>query len=97
MAHPSTGRTRSKLFSSAERPNVCIWSNYQGMRLISIPMKGSGIISSAWSWAMSVVLISMTCLLSLFEPENVYDTNVRSFVVAHDNVDTRFSFLSHDQ
>ncbi len=48
-------------------------------------------------WAMSVVLISMTCLPSLFEPENVCDINERSFAVAHDNVGTRFSFLSRDQ
>jgi hypothetical protein len=67
------------------------------MRLILIPMKVSGITSSALSWAMSVVLISMTCLPSLFAPENVCDTNETSFAVAHDNVGTRFSFLSRDQ
>jgi hypothetical protein len=67
------------------------------MHLISMQMKVSGIISSALSWAMSAVLISMTYLPSSFEPENVCDTNERSFAVAHGNVGTPFSFFSRDQ
>src|SRR5260221_1237802 len=97
MAHRSIERKRSRTFSSEGRLNVCIWSNYRDMHLISIPMRASGMISSALSWATSAVLISMTCLLSSFEQENVCDSNERSFAVAHDNVGTRFSFFSRDQ
>ena len=49
---------------------------------------------AAWSWAISVVEISMSCLPSSFEPENGCDRNARSSKVAHDNVATRFSFAS---
>jgi hypothetical protein len=95
---PDPSRARDQGLSAAEgRRNVCSWSNSQGMHLISIQLKASGITSSALSWAMSAVRISMTCLLSSFAPENVCATNERSFVVVHDNVGTRFSFLSRDQ
>src|ERR1700730_5821521 len=71
-----------------------MWNNCPAMPPISIPMRASGIISSASNWVMSAVLISMTCLPSSFEPENGCDTSARSSKAAHDTVATR---LSHER
>ncbi len=97
MARPFTALTRSRTFSSAGRPNVCIWSNCPAMPLISTRMRASGITSSGWSWGMSVVPISISCIASSFKPKNACGTKRRSSKVALVSAATWFSFLSRGQ
>ncbi len=92
-----TGLTRSRPFSSEERPRGCIWNNCPAMPPISTLMRASGTISSEWNWAMSVVPISMSCLTNSSKPKNVCATKRRSSKAAHVSVATWFSFLARGQ
>jgi hypothetical protein len=67
------------------------------MPLISTPMRVFGITSSGWSWAMSVVPISISCVTSSFKQKNACATNRRSSKAALVSVATWFSSLSRDQ
>ena len=89
---PDQGRV-----SSGERPNACIWNNCLAMPPISTLMKASGTISSEWSWAMSVVPISISCIVNSSKPKNVCATKRRSSKAAPVSVATWFSFLARGQ